>query len=135
MPEPKRLEWNERYSVGIPAVDHEHREIIELINTLVGRIVESPASEENLEYLGEIYARIAAHFALEEKIMREAGYDEYADHSSDHGRLLDDIREMMDEYEDRRAFDAEAFVERLDRWFGDHFRTRDARLHGRLGVF
>ena len=26
------LHWEDRYSVGIAAVDHEHRELIELIN-------------------------------------------------------------------------------------------------------
>ena len=27
------LEWKDSYSVGIAAVDHEHRELIDLINT------------------------------------------------------------------------------------------------------
>jgi len=50
-----------------------------------------------MDFLGELYARIAAHFALKEKIMRDNGYDEYHDHKADHERLLDDIRDLMDD--------------------------------------
>ena len=58
------------------------------------------------EVLGEIHARIAAHFALEEKIMREAHYDRFEAHKEDHEHLLDEIRDIMDAYEDRAEFDA-----------------------------
>lgn len=39
----------------------------------------------------------------------------------------------MDDYEDGRILDHEDLARRLDRWFSEHFRTRDARLHHRLG--
>lgn len=127
------IEWRPEYSVGVPAVDEEHRELIDLINELAEKLSGENAESDALDFLGELYARIAAHFALEEKIMREAGYDEYRDHKGDHERLLDDIRDLMDEYEDRRHVDVESFARRLDHWFSDHFRTKDARLHRRLG--
>ena len=84
--------------------------------------------------LGEIYARISAHFALEERLMREHDYDEYDAHKADHERLLDDLLELIDDYEEDRVEDLAAFGARLDGWFSEHFRTRDARLHRRLGV-
>ena len=82
-----------------------------------------------VDFLGELYARVGAHFALEEKIMRDHQYDEYRDHKNDHERLLDDIRDLMDDDEGGACVDVAAFGERLDGWFGEHFRTRDARLH------
>ena len=81
------------------------------------------------DFLGEIYTRISAHFALEEKIMRARKYDQYADHKADHERLLDEIREIMDDYEDKRIYQDAILADRLRHWFGDHFRTKDARLH------
>jgi hemerythrin len=69
---------------------------------------------------------------LEEKVMRDNDYDEYADHKTDHELLLDDIRDLMDDYEDDSHVDVEAFGKRLDAWFSQHFRTRDARLHKRI---
>jgi len=127
------IEWREEFSVGVPAVDAEHRELIALINETYRVLVREGSRDAVPEFLGEIYARISAHFALEEKIMREHGYDEYREHKADHERLLDELRDIMDDFEDEASFDEKAFAAELSSWFTEHFKTRDARLHGRLG--
>lgn len=128
------IDWKEEFSLGIPAIDHEHREMIDLINQTYLAVGEGKDGARIGEFLGEIYARISAHFALEERIMRDRGYDEYADHKADHERLLDEILEIMDHCEDGRGFDEESFSETLREWFALHFRTRDARLHKHLDI-
>lgn len=126
------IDWKEEFSLGVPAIDHEHREMIDLINETYLAVKEGDGRSRIGEFLGEIYARINAHFALEEKIMREKNYDEYADHKADHERLLDQILELMDQYEGGGHFDEESFSAALHDWFALHFRTRDARLHKHL---
>lgn len=127
------IEWKEQYSLGVPAIDFEHRELIELINELYGSVQRGGTDTTTADFLGELYTRITAHFALEEKIMRDSRYDEYLEHKEDHERLLDDIRDLMDDYDDGTYVDLERFGSRLDAWFSEHFRTRDARLHKKLG--
>lgn len=127
------LDWRKEFSVGVASVDHEHQELIALINALHAALGKTDDPQAIPAFLGEVYAQIAAHFALEERIMRENRYDEYAEHKADHERLLDEIRDMMDGYELRGAFDDETLARRLRDWFGEHFRTKDSRLHGRLG--
>lgn len=126
------IDWREEFKVGVASVDHEHRELIGLINRLHDDLLAHDSDVTVSEYLGEIYARISAHFALEERIMREARYDQYAEHKADHERLLDDIRDIMDDYEDHHRYDDSALAQRLGDWFGVHFKTHDARLHHRL---
>ena len=61
------ITWRDEFSVGVAAVDHEHREMIALINEL-DQAMQSDASQAAVvQALGEIYARISAHFALEER--------------------------------------------------------------------
>lgn len=128
------LDWKPEFATGIPPVDYEHRSLIDLLNALHDRLGAGRAADEVRGFLAEVHARIAAHFALEEKIMREAGYDAYAEHKADHERLLDDIRDIMDDYERGAYRDADAVLaERLRAWFGVHFATKDARLHRMLG--
>ena len=127
------IAWDEKFSVGIAAVDHEHRELIGLVNDAHDRLLRPGAKAAVPDFLGEIYARISAHFALEEKLMRVEHYAHYGEHKADHERLLDDIRDIMDDYEDDRNFDESRFAQRLRTWFTEHFRTHDARLHGHLG--
>ena len=129
-----RVAWRDDFSVGIESIDYEHRELIRLINIILERLEEGGDNEAVADFLGEVHARIAAHFALEERIMRERKYDQFSDHKTDHERLLDDIRDIMDAYEaGTYAEQREAFAERLEDWFVVHFKTRDARLHRQLG--
>jgi len=123
------LQWRKEFSVGIDEVDHEHRELIELIRGLQEDLGDGADTEQVLDVLGEIYAQIAAHFALEEKMMRRTHYPALADHKEDHETLLDDLRDIMDEVEDDGILDRAQLTDDLDRWFSDHFRIHDAKLH------
>ena len=127
------ITWKDEFSVGVAAIDLEHRELIELINGLDAAMEEFATQATVVETLGEIYARISAHFALEEKIMREAGYDGYATHKQDHELLLDALLDVIDRVDDAGRYDRAGLSRSLDAWFSGHFRTHDARLHQRLG--
>ncbi|MCI0431154.1 MAG: bacteriohemerythrin [Rhodospirillales bacterium] len=128
------LDWKPEYATGIPSVDYEHRSLIDLLNALHEDLGRERRSGEVGRFLAEVHARISAHFALEERLMRQARYDAYDDHKADHERLLDDIRDIMDDYERGAYEDADAaLAERLRTWFGEHFATKDARLHRMLG--
>ena len=127
------IEWKDEYSVGVPAIDHEHRELIELINWL-NEIAHRGASYDKVRSaLGEIYTQISAHFALEEKIMRDARYEHLASHKDDHEKLLDELRDIMDEVDRNGRYEEERLSKELEDWFSVHFRTHDARLHKQLG--
>lgn len=123
------LEWQQRYELGIPAIDHEHRGMVEMINRLVARIGAGADTAYISAALGDILSGISAHFALEEKLMRDRGYDQYLDHKADHDRLVDQLRDIMDDFEQHGRIRPTELVQVLDEWFSEHFRTRDARLH------
>ncbi len=127
------VDWREEYETGVPDVDHEHRELIGLINQLEPALIDGDARPAVPDLLGDILAAINAHFALEERLMRDARYPEYRDHKGDHDRLLDELRDLMDDYESGRWIDVAEFARRVGDWFAVHFRTFDARLHRRLG--
>ena len=128
------LHWRDEFNLGIPAVDYEHQELFALINQIHDRIEASPSRDAIIDGLDEIYARIASHFALEEREMRDRGYDGYESHKTEHERLLDGIREIMDNFEHGLYADYEdALAKHLGEWFELHFSTQDARLHRMMG--
>lgn len=127
------LQWQDRYSVGIAAVDHEHRELIELINRLHDELPRGAASATVESFFGDLFKAISAHFALEERFMREHRYDQFPQHKADHERLLDEIRDIMDAALGERETSMDALARRLDAWFSRHFETHDARLHQVFG--
>ena len=127
------ITWKAEYSVGNAGIDQEHRELIDTINGLHEDLLQAASADSVVESLGEIYANVAAHFALEERLMRDAGYEEYGSHKEDHEVLLDQITEIIDLLEMKGVYDEQALSSTLDSWFSEHFRTHDALLHGRLG--
>lgn len=128
------IEWKDHYSVGVEAVDHEHREMIDLINEVHENLLAGADEPDVSAFLGEIFRAISAHFALEERFMRQHRYDQFSQHKEAHEELLDDIRDIMDGYEADPDGARAQLSHRLDSWFTEHFRTHDARLHHRLGT-
>lgn len=122
------LAWNDRYSVGNAAIDHEHRELIDMINALHACLRSGDRAGAEAAF-GDLYREVTAHFALEEQLMRAHRYGEYEGHKSEHEALLDEIRDMMDE----TGVSDEELSTRLDAWFSKHFSGHDARLHRKLG--
>lgn len=124
------IEWRDEFKTGILSADHEHETLIALLNELHARLGASADEAEIEDFLGEVYARIAAHFALEERHMRAARYDDYVEHKRDHDRLLDEIRAIMDrQVEGGYRSTIETLGRELHDWFVVHFSSKDRRLH------
>jgi len=128
------LNWKDDYSVGIEAVDHEHKELIALINELHAHLESADAMQTVPGFFGDLLKAISAHFALEEKFMRERSYQSLDRHKADHERLLDELRDIMDAFENADEIDSVELAERLKSWFSRHFRTHDMELHRALGT-
>src|SRR5262245_57731371 len=122
------LDWKDEYSVRIEAVDHEHKELIALINRLYAELESADARLTVLAFFGHLLKAFGAHFALEEKFMREHGYGRLDRHKADHERLLDELRDIMDAFDHAVEVDSVELADRLDLWFSRHFRTHDAEL-------
>ncbi|MFO1189548.1 MAG: bacteriohemerythrin [Alphaproteobacteria bacterium] len=129
------IEWRKEFETGISDVDHEHRQLIGLINDLHRAMHSDQDRETVATFLGEVFARISAHFALEETVMRRQRYDEYEAHKAEHEDLLDDLRDIMDAHEagNRPGYE-DTLSAALSSWFMNHFKTKDARLHRLLRV-
>lgn len=124
------IEWRPEFAIGIPDVDHEHQELVNWINRALAALAQSAETQSTVtDLLGEIFAKVSAHFALEERVMKSRNYDRFSEHKADHERLLDVIREIMDDYEAGAGIPEGPFSARLSDWFSEHFRTHDARFH------
>lgn len=124
------INWRDEFEIGIEEIDHEHQELISLINEAYNALQAAADMPSIAAFFGEIYARISAHFALEESVMRRLRYDQLGAHKAEHEELLDGIRDIMDGYErgDYAQYQ-DLLAKHLEDWFTDHFKTQDARLH------
>jgi hemerythrin len=127
------LQWKPEFSIGVASIDDEHREMIDLINLIYAELASDADVVQIDECLGDIFSAISMHFALEERMMRSCDHADYTAHKNDHEELLDQIRDLMDDFTDDTEIGAARLSDRLNDWFAGHFSTFDARLHGKLG--
>ena len=123
------IEWRDEFCTGVAGVDFEHQELIKQINSIYAMIDNKTDREDVIDRLGNIYGSISAHFALEEQMMERHKYDHFKEHQADHERLLDDIQDISEEFENSTELDGEKFKKKLNDWFQIHFATHDSRLH------
>jgi hemerythrin len=93
------LDWNPAYDTGVPGIDYEHRRLVALLNEIHELIANGASAHKIAGTLGDFHARAAAHFALEEKIMRDRDFPALLERQDTHYRLLDQVREIMEGYE------------------------------------
>ena len=129
----KYLKWSDQYSVGVDSVDYEHQNLMDMINAIYAELEDQRDIAEIEKTVSDVHAEISAHFALEERLMRNAGYEEYEAHKDDHEELPDQIRDMMDAIDDDPGPALDVLSEKLSDWFSGHFASFDARLHSKLG--
>ncbi len=122
--------WHDEYRLGLPAVDHDHWHLVQALNAAWQRHAASADTYAAADFLSDVHALLAGHFALEEKFMRRAGDPAYEAHALEHRELLDVVSDLMEaQIEDARTLDAEAFGSRIAAWLAAHFAGADAALH------
>lgn len=121
----------ENFNTGIDSLDYEHRKLVGVMESLCDSYERDESSASAL--FGTLYTEVAAHFALEERIMREKKYAQYDAHKADHEKLLDRIRFMMEAYEKGLCADCGTSLrDCLEGWLAGHVAHADSAL-GELG--
>lgn len=125
------LDWKEDYFIGIKSLDFEHRDLFERINDLYDSCArEGPADVS--ECAGRLHSRLAAHFALEEKTMREMKNPNYAAHKAEHDRFLDEVTEAVATLgAGPEEADMDALAVLVRDWIVEHITTYDRDLDER----
>ena len=80
----KRLKWEEKFSVGVPAMDQEHRRIIGMINKLQDEFACVHKAETVAELLTEMTQYAQDHFQHEERMLAAHNYPRMLEQHAQH---------------------------------------------------
>ena len=123
------FEWDESFLIGIEELDYEHKVLIDDINKLHDELARHEQESEIRKCLGDIFARMQAHFALEERVMKEHKYEFFDEHKREHDKLLDSYTEYMLQFmNDSDAFSDISIEDTLKRWVLNHITTSDIKM-------
>jgi hemerythrin len=123
------LKWDDSFLIGIEQLDYEHKVLINDINRLHQELAGQNERSEIEKCLGEIYARMRAHFALEERVMKENKYSFFEEHKREHDELLDTYAEnMVQLLDDTDISSIRAIQDILTHWVINHIITSDKKM-------
>ncbi|MBS1190466.1 MAG: hemerythrin-like metal-binding protein [Rhodocyclaceae bacterium] len=129
MAEKAFFEWSDAISVGVDAIDEQHKTLIGILNRLFIAIVERTSNEVTIEILDALIDYTKTHFELEEKLMRDAGYNaaEYALHLQQHQAFIAKTSEIARKHlVDGKSISFEV-VHFLKRWLQEHILGTDKK--------
>ncbi len=121
------LEWIAAYETGIPAIDYDHQELVSTLNEIQDLFTAGVEPQTILSAVSEFYALAMAHFALEEKIMQDESYAGLSERKDLHRRILDELDEIQDAYEEGMFEPESALPAKMRTWLVEAI-TADAKL-------
>lgn len=126
------FKWSNEYSVNIKAIDDQHRELVNILNRLFVAVSKREGNEIIAEILDALTNYTKTHFALEEKMLRQANYDKLEEHMEEHRKLLEHFEQLCKKYmteEKPVYFELLSF---LKRWLKEHILSSDKEYSAAL---
>jgi hemerythrin len=114
------MEWTDRFLIGVPAMDQQHRRLVEMINRLNEAIQLSRKNPAIPGILTELAECTKSHFEEEEKVMCECGYAGLEGHRDVHQKLLRDVALIMEKVKSGKLAVSMSLVNFIQLWLEKH---------------
>ncbi|MFA7382396.1 MAG: diguanylate cyclase [Desulfurivibrionaceae bacterium] len=94
-----RLTWNTSYDCGEATIDNEHRELFHMANILLEKAMTREVTPGQFDCAFDVLlAHIKEHFAHEESILLDYGYDGVAEHAEKHHALVESALKLRRQF-------------------------------------
>lgn len=130
-PSLERLHWHESFSVGVHAIDEQHRRLFDLVN----RLSEAVGADREAAVLEGIFADVVnytkVHFTSEEALLRE--HPAFQEHRNEHKRFVEDLGRLRAETGLDGRTQAERLLRHLADWLRNHILQSDIAIFNQVG--
>ena len=87
------IHWNSSYEIGNRFIDSEHRILFDIASEFTANGIDSIAKFKEIYLELMLYAKF--HFANEELMMKDIGYEDLANHVMSHRLIADEMRNLI----------------------------------------
>lgn len=122
----KFIDWSRSYSVGVSEMDREHQRLIDLINNLHAAMRSGRGKDAIGSILDELANYTSTHFADEERLMQQSGYEGLAQQKQAHAALIAQVQEVQAKYRSGTALGQEVMTFLKD-WLVNHIQGMDKK--------
>lgn len=130
--------WKEKYRIGVPMIDKQHKELFRRITEFVEALRSDGSWESKTDKVNstldfmKIY--VVTHFKEEEELQKRIGYPLFEAHQKIHNDFVDYVNDVASQYE-KSGYDEklmQQFAGKLLAWLINHVIAEDQKIAGYL---
>jgi hemerythrin len=123
------IQWDNRYAIGIPLIDNQHKELIRLTNELYEGCLmgKEEAKHYFMKTVKGTVDYVKYHFTAEEKLLETVKYPELPEHKKQHESFIKQLLDDVQSFESGKKFVPNLFVRFLRDWILSHIAVMDKK--------
>jgi hemerythrin len=127
MQESSLVEWSDKYRIGIPLIDEQHKKLIDMTNELYSGCLagDEAANAYFLKTIHEAVDYVRFHFSTEEKILERINFPGLAAHKKEHEDFVRELLQQVQAFQEGKKFVPNIFVRYLRDWVLTHIAVSD----------
>ena len=119
-----KLQWSSEYELGIQVIDNQHERIVDYINDVDELQSRNANRSQMQQVLHCLIDYTQSHFAFEEALLEQVGYQELAEHQQLHQTFIKQIEGMHQDFLNGHDI-ADQLAEVLLKWLLEHIHSDD----------
>jgi len=124
----EKVHWLESMSIGVPEIDQQHRQLLELVNKTWETAQGRDAAAETDATLRELCDYVINHFAAEEALMDPETYAGYDRHIQEHIDCSMRAMDFLETFSEGKSVRLEEFLDFAAAWVRHHIQETDQTL-------
>jgi hemerythrin len=126
------FEWSEKYSVGVPSIDRQHKKLIEIINALYDAMRAGHGEFALGKTLDDLASYARTHFRFEENLLETKGYPDLDAHKKVHEGLYAQVLDLVSQYKAGKTALSIQTGTFLKNWLANHILNTDMKYSEHL---
>ena len=119
------MEWKDEFSVGVTAMDIQHKQLVAMVNQLYEAMRMSKGDAVIGTILPSLVLYTKSHFAAEEKLMKDTGFPGLAAHQVLHQQLTRQAGELLEKLKAGKMVATVSLATFLKDWLVNHIQGQD----------
>ena len=121
------MEWNQKYSVGVPAMDTQHQKWFGILNRLHEAMLTGKSADALRAVMSEMVAYTRTHFMEEELMLKVRKYPQFAEHKAKHDAFTKEVQDLEAKMIAGAPVLSMQMMDSLRKWLSGHILAEDVR--------
>jgi len=121
------LDWVDKFILGIEDIDEQHKQLIELVNSMFASFKLDKNKKEIKENIKSFVDFASYHFGNEEQYFEQFNYPESESHIKEHNEFIKQVKAFQSDYNANKVKFLDDIMSYIKVWLYRHFTEIDVK--------